>query len=181
MNRNERRHLRKMFAGGERALARQLRGKPLQQQFGICNLYASIRMAGPFNAEERALSDQLVSRAMPCDWFHGGVGGLGAGGVLLPASETGADPRGEGRVVSDRFGRVFFTPYLDLAQQYAAKVKAGAVYRVAPQGPIEADPADLRMMILIDRHIMPVTDILGDMLEAVGFCASRAAILEVLK
>lgn len=182
MNRAERKKAKSMFRNGEKGLVRMLQSNDLQRCFALCHLYASIKLAGPLSERERHLSDWLVSKVEPCRWYHGGFGGLAAGDELLPAGLTGADPRREGDLVSDRLSRVYFTPDRDFADQYRQQVPGGQLYVVNPAGRIEADPADLRMLVLMDRHVLPLfNEGLAEALHAKGFCAPRATIVEVLE
>lgn len=182
MNRALRKKLTAIFKKGEPALVKLLQSASLPEAFSVCHLYASVRLAGPLTEYERSRSSDLVSELGAVDWYHGGAGGLGVGDFLLPAGVTGADPRREKSVVSDRLDRVFFTQDLSFASEYQDQVPGGGLYRVEPIGVIETDPADLRMLLLIDRLVMPVFES-ADLhaLIGKGFCASSAKIVEVLE
>ncbi len=77
-------------------------------------------------------------------FFHGGTRRLHRGGVLLPASRTGAPSLADhGAEGVTRRDRVYFTDQLEMARMFAllAPPKGhGSVYEVEPLGDLEHDP-----------------------------------------
>lgn len=79
-------------------------------------------------------------------YFHGGVPGLSPGDWILPPARTGT-PHTTSRFLRPedtepwlrRHDRVYVTPILDLARDYAAAYPNGAIYCVRPDRPVRPD------------------------------------------
>ncbi len=76
--------------------------------------------------------------------FHGGPATLRVGGRILPPSVTGVPSCARyGAAGVCRTDRVYLTPSVDVARLFAALCPArggAAVYKVEPEGELEADP-----------------------------------------
>lgn len=77
-------------------------------------------------------------------WFHGGVPGLEVGEWLAPPDVSGTDHRlsryAAGQDHGTRTDVVYLTPRQQVARAFAAMYPDGALYRVAPEGPLAPDP-----------------------------------------
>ena len=78
-------------------------------------------------------------------YFHGGVPGLKPGDAILPPDESGTDHTLSQYVTDERaaHGRrrdvIYMTTGRQVARGYAAFYPDGALYEVAPVGPVVAD------------------------------------------
>ena len=104
------------------------------------------------------------------NWYHGGAPGLSAGDELLPADETGLDPRLEGDKRL-RLQNIFITTGLTHAIFYAVffPLREGAVYRVKPIGKVRPDPGGRKVHAMRSKP--------G---SAPWFYCRRAEVIEVL-
>ncbi|MCC6001897.1 MAG: hypothetical protein JJU19_13705 [Pararhodobacter sp.] len=132
----------------------------------------------PLTPSELVLSAKIVAAFAGRSWYHGGAIGRAVGDLLLPASETGADPRNNGDRVLWRRDFVYITDDLDTAILYAKKAPGLTVYRVQPVGTVQVDPAHLRAMRLYaEREKKSVHKHLQIFRQ---FTCRRAEVLEVL-
>lgn len=153
-----------------RIFAAETRGFTLQERFEVAQIVVEQTQGGPFNDAEQALSDAVV-RLVNGPWFHGGLPGRVPGDLLLPASETGMDPRNCGDEIMSRGRFVYVTPSRDVARVYAEHAR-GLVYQVRPIGPLLVDPVDLRSFLLVAMATGTIGDLRRMGWEAV---AAKAA------
>lgn len=167
-----------LFPLGEESLRRKLCGLGFYERVQLCGLYASTMMRGPLEGAERELGISLLNAVSPCEWFHGGPLGFRHGDKLLPPTRTGRHPIAGDQVnCLHRMSVVFFSHTLVFAKSYADRRKRGAVYRVEPIGEVQADPENVRTILLLQRYSnsdVPEIELIK------GFCAPSARILEVL-
>jgi len=115
-------------------------------------------------------------------WYHGGASGLQPGEFVLPAKQTGADPRGEGHKFLGRTEFAYITHDYDYAAFYAQKC-GGCVYRVRPVGKVDVGLQVLRAQRLHEK-IMGIKHLPGGphpLSLYDEFTCERAEILEVVE
>tara|TARA_R110002051_G_C8765357_1_gene502447 strand:- start:3027 stop:3539 length:513 start_codon:yes stop_codon:yes gene_type:complete len=108
----------------------------------------AIEYAGPMTDEEQAFSDAAVEKLGDFIWFHGGLSGRKVGDLLLPASETGSDPRGQNTATPDRTTHVYMSQNQKEASKFARWAE-GDLYSIDPIGVIEIDPTWLRLAMVM--------------------------------
>lgn len=96
--------------------------------------------------KERLFEAEILKRVESADYFHGGLQGREVGDELLPSGSLGIDPHGWNDP-DWRRQYVYFTANKGKAKVYSDRLN-GAVYRVAPVGPVGLDIIDLRALLL---------------------------------
>lgn len=164
---------RAFFRSAERAC----RGLAPRAALQMCRVMVEPVWYGPLSEEEAALSDRLVEAHAPPDWYHGGGPTLKIGDILLPAKDTGADPRGFKNIVPDRLEHVYITGNKKLAACFAEHTE-GNVFRVRPLGKVIVDPTELRTIITFARvlRVEITQEIIRDLAQQ-NFCCPRAEII----
>lgn len=123
------------------------------------------------DAARRAARSAHLNRSTETYW-HGGVPGLRAGTILLPAGGgllASQSARGSSDGDHLASGKVYFTTDELLARAYAQTLRvaesgtSGTLYRIEPLGTVERDPD------------------YGDPSPAISFMADRARIVEVIE
>ena len=137
----------------------------------------------PLSESEIALSEKIAAwrDGQGGEWFHGGIRGRAVGDYLLPATETGQDPRNNGDLFLWRKNFVYITHSITDAAIYAHKC-SGVVYRVRPLGRLGVDPTALRRLRLANMASKTSKIRQFDIFEkASEFVCERAEVLEVIE
>jgi hypothetical protein len=165
-----------------RALKQKGKGKSNADRLLICRELAH-QMVWPLTDTELAMSDEIIASLDMSALYHGGIAGLKSGDDLLPAGQTGMNPRKNMSGTTNRFEFVYFTSDLPLARSYAGAVKghAGAVYRVEPVGRAQIDSNVLRTILLMS-HFIPLRENgqLAPGAPIAAFCAPSAKVVSVI-
>lgn len=142
-----------------KAIQKRAKQVPLADRPLFYNMVCGQNFRWPLTAEERQRSAEIVAQLDPdTPFFHGGLAGRGVGDYLLPASETGLDPKNLKEHFPTRAGHVYLTTSIEEAGTYAIQTggKPGAIYLVEPEGPLELDVESFRPLelMLADRDLV---------------------------
>lgn len=132
----------------------------------------------PLSQHAEALGDWIVAQFQGARWYHGGPPGLLPGTRLIPASETGLDPRSNGGMVPDRERFVHITASRAQAEDFARSYPGGGVaYEVEPVGLVCVLPVLARLAELLVLDIGDGFDLLS---IGPSFCCDEGTVVSAV-
>ncbi|AZQ66934.1 hypothetical protein EF888_07145 [Silicimonas algicola] len=137
-----------------RAVKSLSRGKSLGETYVLAQAAVNLSLGAPMMPEEAERAEAIARHHLGRSWFHGGPSGFCEGFTLLPAGQTGANPRRHVRGhAEDRRRWVFIASDYETAAKYAARI-GGTVYEVEPVGPVYADLEEFRSaLMVVEQHL----------------------------
>ena len=137
-----------------RAFRSLSKGKGLRERFVLAQAAVNLGLGAPMTPEEAERAEAIARHHLGGPWFHGGPAGFCEGFTLLPAGQTGANPRRHVRGhAEDRKRWVFIASDYATAAKYAARI-GGVVYEVQPVGQVYADLEEFRAaLMVVEQHL----------------------------
>ncbi|TDK49648.1 NAD(+)--rifampin ADP-ribosyltransferase [Antarcticimicrobium luteum] len=175
-----------MNRGTRKAIQKRAKRVPLADRPLFYNMVCGENLRWPLTAGERKRSAEIVAQLDPdTPFFHGGLAGRVMGNYLLPASETGHDPKNLKEHFPTRASLVYLTTSIDEAGIYAIQTggKPGAIYLVEPEGPLELDVETFRPLelMLADRDLVRRYGRATLISSATAFACPRAKVLGIVQ